>query len=161
MDEAVIAQAQKESDLLAVRGLWREYWTSFGLSDDFQGFGRELEGLPGAYGQPGGLLLLALIKGEPAGTIALRRLDETSGEVKRLYLRPECRGRGLGWQLLETVIKQANSIGYECLYADTLPIMKDALKLYERAGFQRIEAYSNTPTPGAIYMKLRIVEAAL
>jgi putative acetyltransferase len=123
---------------------------------DFQGFGEEMEGLPGVYGAEGGALLLAMHDHQPAGTIALRRLDRMSGEVKRLYLRRRFRGQGLGRRLLEAVIGRAIAISYDCLYADTLPIMMEVLSLYQRAGFERVEAYSNAPTPGAIYLKLKL-----
>jgi putative acetyltransferase len=152
--------AQTPSDVAIVRQLWREYWESIGLPMDFQGFDVELQGLPGAYGAKGGALLLATDKEEPAGTIALRSLALKSGEVKRLYLRPRFRGRGLGRRLLEAVIEQAKAVRYECLYADTLPSMIEALSLYQRIGFERVEAYSNTPTPGAIYLKLKLVTGA-
>jgi putative acetyltransferase len=151
-----IRAANTDGDVVVVRELWREYWESFGLSLDFQGFGSEMRGLPGVYGADSGALLLALYKDEPAGTIALRRLDEKSGEVKRLYLRPQFRGLGLGRRLVEEVVKRARGFGYDCLYADTLPVMIDALSLYERMGFERIAAYAPVPTPGAIYMKLRL-----
>jgi putative acetyltransferase len=152
--------ATSQADVAVVRELWREYWESFGLSMDFQGFGQELEGLPGAYGAEGGALLLAIYKDEPAGTIALRRLRPLSGEVKRLYVRPQFRGQGLGRRLLEAVIERARALGYENLYADTLPAMTDALILYPRAGFERVEAYSSSPTPGAIFMKLELVKGS-
>jgi putative acetyltransferase len=157
----IIVQAEKESDIEMVRDLWREYWESFGLPMDFQGFGEELRGLPGVYGADGGVLLLARYQDEPAGTIALRRLDATAGEVKRLFLRPKYRGRGLGRRLLEAVMERGAAMGYEILYADTLPSMTDALSLYQRAGFERIEAYSSDPTPGAIYMKRELVTPQL
>jgi putative acetyltransferase len=157
MLEMDIRKAESQADVAAVRQLWREYWESFGLPMDFQGFGPELEGLPGAYGAQGGTLLLATYKDDPAGTIALRRLNRTSGEVKRLYLRPQFRGRGLGRRLLESVIERARALRYESLYADTLPVMTEALSFYERAGFERVAAYSDAPTPGAIYMKLELV----
>jgi putative acetyltransferase len=150
-----VRTAESLADVAAVRELWREYWESFGLPMDFQGFGEELMGLPGAYGAEGGVLLLALHDNEPAGTIAMRRLDRASGEVKRLYLRPKFRGHGLGRRLLKAVIEQAAAIQYEFLYADTLPVMTEALSLYERIGFERVEAYSNTPTPGAIYLRIQ------
>ncbi len=156
----IVRLAELPGDIAVVRELWREYWESFGLAMDFQGFGEELDGLPGAYGAEGGALLLALFNEEPAGTIALRRLDETSGEVKRLYLRPKYRGQGMGRGLLEAVAKRAIAIGYESLYADTLPTMMEALNLYRRAGFEQIEAYSSTPTPGAIYLKLKLLRAS-
>lgn len=155
MKDLEIRQAESPRDIAAVRVLWREYWESFGLPIDFQGFGEELEGLPGVYGAEGGALLLATYQKEPAGTIALRRLAlrrgevKRCGEVKRLYLRPQFRGRGLGRRLLEAVMDEACTLGYESLYADTLPAMTDALSLYERVGFYRVKAYSETPTPGA------------
>jgi putative acetyltransferase len=150
-------------DLAAVRKLWREYWKSIDLPDDFQGFGEELNGLPGVYGADGGALLLAESPPEttPAGTIALRRLNDRAGEVKRLYLRPAFRGRGLGRYLLENVIEKARAIGYETLYADTLPSMTDALSLYARLGFERVEAYATDPTPGAVYLRLDLMKLQL
>jgi GNAT superfamily N-acetyltransferase len=150
--------AESPGDVAIVQQLWREYWESFGLPLDFQGFGEELRGLPGLYGAAGGALLLAVHDDEPAGTIALRRLDAAAGEVKRLYLRPKYRGQGLGRRLLEAVMERAVAIGYERLYADTLPQMLEAVSLYERAGFERIDAYSDTPTPGAIYLKRELVK---
>ena len=158
MQNVDVRRAESLSDVEAVRQLWREYWESFGLPMDFQGFGQEVQGLPGAYGAEGGVLLLATYEDEPAGTIALRRLERTSGEVKRLYLRPQFRGLGLGRRLLEVVIERARALGYESLYADTLPVMTEALSLYERVGFDRVGAYSPAPTPGAIYMKLELVK---
>ena len=161
-NDLIIGQAESESDIAAVRGLWREYWESFGLPMNFQGFGEELQGLPGLYGTAaGGALLLAIFNEEPAGTIALRRLDARAGEVKRLYLRPEFRGRGLGRRLLEAVMQRGLALGYEMLYADTLPVMTEALSLYQRAGFERTEAYSKSPTSGAIYMKRELVKPPL
>jgi putative acetyltransferase len=148
--------AESPSDLAAVRELWREYWKSIDLPDDFQGFGEELKGLPGVYAADGGVLLIGSIEAQPAGTIALRRLDDRAGEVKRLYLRPAFRGKGLGRHLLEQVIERARAIGYEALYADTLPSLTDALSLYARLGFERVGPYSTNPTPGAVFVKLQL-----
>jgi putative acetyltransferase len=155
----LVRAAEGSGDLAAVRVLWRKYLKFIDLPDDFQGFGEELQGLPGVYGADGGALLLAIERmpeDTPAGTIALRRLNDRSGEVKRLYLRPAFRGRGLGRYLLENVIERARAIGYETLYADTLPSMTDALSLYARLGFERVEAYANEPTPGAVYLRLNL-----
>jgi ribosomal protein S18 acetylase RimI-like enzyme len=151
-----IRLAESPGAIALVRQLWGEYWESLGLPIDFQGFGDELQRLPGVYADKGGALLLAFDSNQPAGTIAMRRLDGTSGEVKRLYLRPKFRGLGLGRRLLEAVIAQATAVPYECLYADTLPSMMEALNLYQRVGFERVEPYSSTPTPGAIYLKLKL-----
>jgi putative acetyltransferase len=152
----VVRTAESSGDLDAVRELWREYWKSIDLPDEFQGFGEELKGLPGAYGADGGALLIAWSENTPAGTIALRRLNDRAGEVKRLYLRPAFRGRGLGRHLLEIVIDRARAIGYQAIYADTLPGMTEALSLYARMGFETVDAYATDPTPGAIFLKLRL-----
>jgi GNAT superfamily N-acetyltransferase len=153
----IVRSVESIGDLAAVRELWREYWGSFGLSDDFQDFGEELSGLPGVYAADGGALLIAWSGSTAAGTIALRRLNDRAGEVKRLYLRPQFRGRGLGRLLVESVIERARTIGYGMLYADTLPVMTDALVLYKKMGFDIAEAYSSDPTPGAIFLKLRLL----
>jgi len=152
----LVRTALEPSDLAAVRDLWREYWESIGLPEEFQGFGEELKGLPGAYGAHGGALLIASFQTKPAGTIALRQLNDRAGEIKRLYLRPAFRGHGLGRHLLQTVIERAQAMGYEALYADTLPSMAEALSLYASLGFERVEAYAPNPTPGAIFLKLQI-----
>ena len=154
--DLTVRRVEAPEDLAAVRDLWREYWQSFGLPEDFQHFGEELAGLPGVYAADGGALLLALSGPEPAGTIALRRLNEGAGEIKRLYLRPAFRGRGLGRQLVEKVVETAREIGYQELYADTLPAMTDALALYSRLGFQRVAAYSDEPTPCGVFFRLGV-----
>ena len=151
-----IRLAESPDDIAAVQHLWREYWESMGLPLDFQGFAAELDGLPGVYGTEGGALLLVSFDGKAAGTIALRRLTANSGEVKRLYVCPEFRGQGIARQLLEAIFDRAHAFLYQYLYADTLPIMMEALKLYERLGFERVEPYSDCPTPGAIYLRLQL-----
>jgi len=163
-DDFLVRLAEGPRDLASVRELWREYWRSIDLPDDFQGFGEELRGLPGVYGAAGGALLIAIEntpQGTPAGTIALRRLNARAGEVKRLYLRPAFRGQGLGRHLLEHVIEMARTMGYEALYADTLPSMTEALSLYARFGFERVDAYANNPTPGAVYLRLDLLKLQL
>src|ERR1700683_3437493 len=92
-------QIEIAKDLDAVRALWKEYWSSLGLSETFQDFGVELETLPGKYSLPRGALVLGLIEGKPAGTVALRPLSDTACEAKRLYVRPEYRGQGIGRSL--------------------------------------------------------------
>jgi GNAT superfamily N-acetyltransferase len=159
-EDFLVRLAESSDDFAAVRQLWREYWKFIDLPDDFQGFGEELKGLPGVYGADGGALLIAESAPEnsPAGTIALRRLNDRAGEVKRLYLRPAFRGQGLGRYLVESIIEKARAIGYQALYADTLPSMTDALSLYTRMGFQRVDAYANDPTPGAIFLRLDLLK---
>jgi putative acetyltransferase len=139
-----------------VRELFHEYWSSFGFSPCFQNFESEVAGLPDAYAPPGGTLVVALIDGEAAGCIALRRFDAERGEAKRLYVRPQFRGQGVGGALLGWVIAEARSMGYREIVGDTVPQMAVALEMYDRAGFERTEPYSAQPTPGAIYLRLKL-----
>jgi GNAT superfamily N-acetyltransferase len=139
-----------------VRELFREYWASFGFSPCFQDFGAEVAGLPGAYAPPGGALVLALIDGQAAGCAALRRFDASRAEAKRLYVRPQFRGQGVGRALLDWVIAEARGMGYRELVGDTIPQMAVALAMYDRAGFERTGPYAETPTPGAIYLRLMV-----
>jgi GNAT superfamily N-acetyltransferase len=125
-----------ERDLAAVRALLEEYWTSFGFTPCFQNFGAELAGLPGAYAPPSGRLALVRVGGEPAGCVALRRVDDRSAEPKRLYVRPAYRGLGLGRALLEWVMNEARAAGYTELAGDTMPQMCEALALYRQMGFE-------------------------
>jgi GNAT superfamily N-acetyltransferase len=137
---ARIVPAQDAGALAAVRELFEEYWNSFGFTPCFQNFGEELAGLPGAYAPPTGRLALATVDGAPAGCIALRRIDASRAEPKRLYVRPAFRGRGLGRALLEWVMSEARAAGYTELVGDTMPVMREALALYDRMGFERFGA---------------------
>lgn len=139
-----------------VRGLWREYWDSLGLPNEFQGFAIELHSLPGIYTPPRGRLLLALVEGAAAGTGALRPLSETACEAKRLYVRPAFRGTGVGRALVMRLLDEARAAGYRTIYGDTLPSMHAALRLYRAFGFTDSPPYSPEPTPGAIYLKLQL-----
>ncbi len=152
--EFEIRAARGPNDVEAVRTLWKQYWTSLGLAPEFQNFADECRTLPGAYGAPGGLLLIALDGETPAGTIALRRLSEQSCEAKRLFVLPPFRGRGLGRALLNRIVADARAMGYRTMYGDSLPSMADAQALYRSFGFSQVGPYSATPTPGAIYLEL-------
>jgi GNAT superfamily N-acetyltransferase len=151
-----ILDAATPGHIEQVRLLFQEYWDSFEFTPCFQNFSAELAALPGEYTPPGGALALAFDGEEPAGCIALRRVDDTRGEMKRLYVRPSFRGTGLGQALLAWVIDRARAIGYRELVADTMPVMEQALAMYLRHGFERTTPYAADPTPGAIYIRLRL-----
>jgi putative acetyltransferase len=140
--------------LVLLRALFEEYWQSFGFTPCFQGFAAEVAGLPGHYAAPTGRLALALAAEGPAGCVALRRLDGRRAEAKRLYVRPEFRGRGIGLALMDWVIGEARAAGYQEMLGDTMPVMSRALAMYERLGFQQTGPYTAEPTPGAIYLRL-------
>ena len=151
-----IVHVSTPEHLAQVRALFEEYWSSFGFTPCFQNFSSELAALPGDYVPPAGRLALALIDGAPAGCAALRRLDAERVEFKRLYVRPPYRGFRLGRELLAWIVAEAKAAGYRELVCDTMPVMTDALAMYERAGFERTAPYSGHPTPGAIFLRLTL-----
>jgi GNAT superfamily N-acetyltransferase len=144
------------SDLDDVRGLLREYAASLAFDLDFQGFDRELAGLPGAYDAPHGALLGARAGGTLAGCVALRRIDDERGELKRLYVRPDERRTGLGLALAEAAIDEARRLGYRRILLDTTPGMEKAQALYERLGFVDTEPYTQNPVPGTRFLALEL-----
>jgi len=152
-----MSQATSTADVEQVRELFLEYAQSLGFSLCFQSFDKELAGLPGDYAPPEGRLLLVQYAGEAAGCAALHKLSPGICEMKRLYLRPKFRGKGLGRAMAERIIAEARTIGYERMRLDTVePIMKDAVALYRRLGFKEIAPYCANPIPGALYMELEL-----
>ena len=150
--------ATSESDIKQARTLFEEYAAWLGISLCFQNFDQELAALPGEYAPPDGRLLLAFEDDELAGCIALRKIRATTCEMKRLFLRPEFRGRGLGRALVERIIEEARQIGYTQICLDTLPgRMDQAIALYKSIGFKEIEPYYNNPVADATFMELRLV----
>ncbi len=129
-----------------------------GLPPGFQDFERERASLPGKYAAPKGRLLLARIDGQPAGTAALRPLTEEECEAKRIWVCPEFRGCGLGRALLRRLIDEARAMGYCTMFADTLPSMQAALRLYRDTGFEEVSPYSENPTPGAVFLRMWLRE---
>jgi len=139
-----------------VRALFREYERWVGEPCCFAGFERELTELPGEYGPPAGRLLLAVEDAAPAGCVALRRLAGDALEMKRLYVRPPYRGRGLGRRLAEAAVGAARAAGGGTLLLDTLPKMAPAIALYGALGFVSRGPYAALPTPGALFFELRL-----
>ncbi len=146
--------AQSDADLAWIRGLFLEYAASLGFDLSFQGFEKELASLPGEYAPPFGRLILAIQEDEPAGCVALRRIDAARCEMKRLYIRPAFRGSGLGRSLAEAVIDEARRLGYARMRLDTVPSMRRAIGLYRSFGFREIPPYRLNPIPGALFLEL-------
>ena len=152
-----LIQVKSDEEVHQARLLFGEYAAWLGFSLCFQNFDEELAGLPGDYSPPNGRLLLALEDDRFAGCIALRKIGEGTSEMKRLYVRPEFRGKGLGRSLTKTIITAARDLGYERLRLDTLPgRMDQAIAMYRSLGFKNIEPYYNSSYEDAAYMELTL-----
>jgi ribosomal protein S18 acetylase RimI-like enzyme len=136
-----------------VRKLLIEYAQSIDAPACFEDFGREMATLPGEYAPPGGILLGAIVAEKAAGCVALRRVDDQTCEMRRLYVNPGFRSMGLGHTLATSAIDAARAMGYRRMVLDTLPTMAAANALYISLGFRDIPAEGN-PIPGARRMTL-------
>lgn len=152
-----VRQPEGSAEIEQVRKLFLEYAQPLGFSLCFQNFDQEIAELPGDYSPPDGRLLLAKVEDELAGCVALHKLQPEICEMKRLYLRPKFRGRGLGRFLANAIMAEGRSIGYKMMRLDTVePAMKDAVALYRKLGFYEIEPYRVNPMPGTLYMEVRL-----
>lgn len=152
----LIQPATTPDDLTQLASLFEAYAKSLNIDLSFQDFTTELSNLPGKYGPPSGVLLLARQRDttKAIGCIGLRPLDTEVCEIKRLYVAPQGRGSGLGMALVKQVIEEARRIGYKSMRLDTLGSMKEAQGLYKRLRFVEREAYYDTPIEGTVFLEL-------
>lgn len=150
----VLTEATTASDFAEARELFQEYAAQLGVDLCFQGFAEELGQLASMYAPPSGCLLLARSAAGTIGCGAVRRFSADACEMKRLYLRPQARGTGLGRMLAEHLVSRAKALGYARMYLDTLFDMRPARELYSSLGFRRTTPYYENPLPGVVYMKL-------
>ena len=147
-------------ELEDAREIFREYANGLGVDLCFQDFETEVATLPGDYAPPRGALLLARVEGAIAGCCALRALDTAdypnAGEMKRLFVRDQFRGIGVGRQLADAILDAARQAGYSSVLLDTLDEMEAARALYEELGFSEIPPYYHNPIAGAHYLKADI-----
>ncbi len=153
---ADIVAAATPSHIQTLVRLFREYERFLQEDLCFQRFEAELAGLPGKYAGPQGALLLAVENGRPAGCVAMRPLDDSVCEMKRLYVRPAYLGRGIGRQLALGVIDRSRQAGYASMRLDTLEKLKPALGLYRSLGFRPCPPYYENPLAGVVYLELTL-----
>lgn len=148
-----------------IRSLFSEYTDmlvsinpEFHLYLDIQHYDDEKENPSLKYALPDGRLYLDVSDdGIARGCIALRKLSDGKGEVKRLYVRPEYRGKGIATALVERIVEDARNIGYKELYLDTLPELESAVRLYKSFGFEETGQYNDSPVDKTIFMKLSLI----
>jgi ribosomal protein S18 acetylase RimI-like enzyme len=146
----VISPARTKTELISLAALLRGYGQSLNVDLGAQGFQTELDALPGPYAPPQGELLLAKRGDHVLGCIALKPLEPGVAEIKRLFVREQARGLGVGKALIAAIITEARARGYSEIKLDTLPQMQSAIALYQAAGFTAIPPYGSHPYPGLV-----------
>lgn len=154
--EVHIGAAVTAGEIEAVRGLFREYALTPNVDVCVVGFDEEIGALPGVYGEPQGTVLLATLSGEPAGCVAIKPVDASTAEMKRLFVRDKARGRKIGERLTQEAIAAARVRGYRRLRLDTLPSMTEARAIYSRLGFKEVVPFGSLPVAGATWMELAL-----
>jgi len=151
-----IKEALTKALIEQARELFVEYVDYLGINLEFQNFKEELKNLPGDYSLPEGTILLAYYNSKLAGCVALRKFENNICEMKRLFVRSEFRGKGIGKVLVEQIIDKASRIGYKFMRLDTLSFMKEAITLYLSLGFKEIKSYRYNPFEDAKYFQLNL-----
>jgi len=151
-----IIKAQTTEQIELIRYLFIDYSKELSFELDFQDFNQELEQLPGKYSEPEGLLLLAYYNDSVAGCVGLRRFEQGICEMKRLYVKQEFRGKGIGIKLSEAIILEAKKNEYKKMRLDTISNMKVAIGIYKKLGFYEIKTYRYNPIPDSVFMELII-----
>ena len=149
-----LLQAATPHEWNEARRLVREYAASLNVDLSFQNFDEELQHFTTEYAAPSGAFILAEEQGQYLACIGVRSFSNDFGEIKRLYVIPAARGRGLGRVLVERIIVVARDLGYRSLLLDTLPFMKEAQALYSSFGFKPTAAYRFNPIEGSAFLRL-------
>jgi ribosomal protein S18 acetylase RimI-like enzyme len=153
-----IIRAASGEHIAETQRLFRECADFLNVDLCFQDFENEVAQLPGAYSPPDGALLLAVDEATTLGCVALKRIGDGICEMKRLYVRPQGRRRGVGRALATEVIAEAVRLRYIIMRLDTFDWLVEAVRLYESLGFKRIPAYYENPLPRVVYWELDLKE---
>ncbi len=153
-----LKQVQTKKEIEEVRSLFREYEAFLDVDLCFQSFEEELASLPGKYSRPNGDLFIGIDGEKTVGCVAVRKLADGVCEMKRLFVRPEARGKGLGRKLATEIIIAARELGYSLMRLDTLDKLTNAMHLYETLGFRKTAPYYENPLFGVVYWELELQE---
>ncbi|MGA8180537.1 MAG: GNAT family N-acetyltransferase [Desulfobacterales bacterium] len=151
-----IVEANTKEFVEQAKALIREYAESLEFDLGFQDFDKEMEIFPEHYASPRGCLFIAMDENHPVGCVALRDLGDGICEMKRLYVKPNYRGKNIGRLLAETVIQAAGKLDYDRMRLDTIPSMKQANVLYKALGFRKIAPYRYNPFEDAAFFELNL-----
>jgi ribosomal protein S18 acetylase RimI-like enzyme len=155
-----VSPARTKVEMISAAALFHAYAASLPIDLAPQGFQQELASLPGLYAPPGGELLLAKRGDHVLGCIALKPLEPPRiAEIKRLFVRPQARGAGVGKALVAAIVEAARAAGYHAIKLDTLPQMTGAIALYKAAGFTAIPPYGSHPYPGLVTLGKQLQSA--
>jgi ribosomal protein S18 acetylase RimI-like enzyme len=157
----LIRKTESEDDIEIVRELILEYGRLRNFDAAMGDYKKELAELPGEYSSPHGCLLLGFYNDEPAGCVALRKIDDDFCEMKRLYVKLKFRGEEIGKALVLELISEACQKGYKYMRLDNHPWMKEAESLYKSVGFKEIEAYRFNPIEGVKFFELDLEKYAV
>ncbi|WP_305952545.1 GNAT family N-acetyltransferase [Emticicia oligotrophica] len=157
MRKIEIEKISSEQDLEDVKQLFREYVEFLQVNLDFQDFENELAKLPAKYAEPEGSIFLAKVNGQPAGCIALWKLEDGVCEMKRLFVKTEFQGLGLGKMLANRLMEEAKAKGYSIMKLDTLRRLESANYLYASLGFGETQPYNFNPEPDIVYFEKTLV----
>lgn len=144
--------ALSKDDQLAVKALFIEYSEGLPVSLDFQDFNQELNDFPKGYV----CLLLAKKAGKPVGAVGLKAHNKTTCEMKRLFVKQEAQGLGIGRSLSLRLMQEAKALDFHEMVLDSLKRLKPAVKLYQSLGFSEIEPFNFNPEDDVVYMRLNL-----
>lgn len=136
-----------------VKELILEYTNRLGRDLTFQNIDEELKNPTKKYTSPEGEILVAVDGNEVLGMVAYHKHSESCCEMKRLYVKPSCRGMKLGEKLISELIQHAKIAGYREMVLDTIAPLHSAIHLYKKFRFVECEAYYYNPMPDVLYSK--------
>ena len=151
-----LIHVKTDAEYAAATALFSEYavWLSIDLS--FQRFEEELQELKSMYATPFGGIVLCKKHDEYVGCVAIRRQENDTAELKRMYVQPAQQHKGIGGALLQEAIMLAIECGYKKIRLDTLEYMEPAMTLYKKNGFVQIPAYYYNPQQTAVFFEKNI-----
>ncbi len=151
MLEYLLVKTQEEYS--KAKELFTEYAADINIDLSFQKFDNELLQIEKMYGAPEGGIILCKDDAQFIGCIAIRKFEEKICELKRMYVNPEFRGKGIGKQLLEKILELAKNYNYLLIRLDTLNYMTPAINLYKEKGFYEVKPYYHNPNATAVFFE--------